>query len=178
MASNEKHRQRWLHQDHDHEPWFVIVPDDQDHDHEQRRAPDDQDHDHEQRRTRAPVPRWLPDDHDDDSPRTVWVAKTGYRYHMDFGCSGATLPMALPQAKLLGRTACLRCPGTRRTVSLLREPVQETGAGGRGAACVGRKAWPLVGRQQAAGSKQQQQQRQRRRQQQQQQSCAMRCDIR
>ena len=33
MASNEKHRQRWLHQDHDHEPWFVIVPDDQDHDH-------------------------------------------------------------------------------------------------------------------------------------------------
>ena len=69
MASNEKHKQRWLHQDHDHE---------------QRRAPDDQDHDHEQRRTRAPVPRWLPDDHDDDSPRTVWVAKIGYRYHMDF----------------------------------------------------------------------------------------------
>ena len=89
--------------DEDHEPWFVIVP-------------DDQDHDHEQRRTRAPVPRWLPDDHDEHSPRTVWVAKTGYRYHMDFGCSGATLPMALPQAKLLGRAACSRCPGTRRTV--------------------------------------------------------------
>ncbi|MDA8583473.1 hypothetical protein N9L68_04550 [bacterium] len=66
-------------QDHDHEPWFVIVPDYRVHDHEQRGAPAYQYHDHEQIRSRAQRDQYH------ESPQTIWVAETGHRYHTMFG---------------------------------------------------------------------------------------------